>query len=431
MRCNSMLFMNKNRIRRFVASDAADTLRYNIFTNLSAMNITEVIVLTFDGGLCFAKSSFNLLNLVTSGIYRGTEISDRLLLILISGSNIVTFLILKFFLSFLSIFLIIVLISLCKSLQTKYLFLRRNKDNIKSFKCAFNQVPLSLFKLNTSSLTRLVVEKWIIAYKNAKDECEDALNENDSSEITQKLPWAHTRPDVETLNWLNDTVISFWPSIKSSLNEIVSTRKVFLGEINLGQRPPLINSIDFVSWNNSNYSYGNLLGTAESNITEKDKNLSFALELSYQTDKQFRITLNSVPLLGYISLTKLNIQFRLMLTLNHPTSELNKDLKIFETPDDILWPLVNYFQVTLVDVPLIDWRFERVIGSVGRKGKCRWSTGSENSTSTGGHARRWFSALASRYLNPIRVLNHTYFKYLIHSCLCLGLRWFKPFTFCV
>lgn len=578
------------------------------------MNITEMFHVSIRSVINFVDRSNNVIDLIKSDIFWHAELSDRLLWIFISGSNIISFLILKFFLSLLSISLIIVLISLFKSFQTKHRYVRRtlnHKNELIDPK--INLVPPKYFGFNATSSTSKVLEKWLIGYSIARDECEGALNENDSLKVVRRLPWSQTRPNVETLNWLNVTVTSFWPSIKHfldifvfknllepiqrrstsiietnglskdeaklsilistrrklqtlrnqeksfrqkskgfpryysflayftlskiiiiylkrffvdyfvqmfkkpdkrevykvnlnkflsikkiletkahrdqkrpktcsnnvsskkkepaespiifkmkkrcksapstrskkvfaregsrgliSLNELrkkrikvstrlsfVSKKEVVLEEINLGSSAPRIGGIELIE-GGGYYSCGkNLLDTTESNITERDK--SFALELCYQTDEQFRLTLNSIPLLGHISLTKFNIQSRFMLTLERPISELNKDLKIFDTPDDIPWPLVNCFQVALIDVPMIDWHFERVTGSVGGKGKCRWPMSSENSTTSKRGQARWFPALASRYLNPIRVLNHTYFKYLLHSCLCLSLSWFKPF----
>lgn len=200
-------------------------------------------------------------------------------------------------------------------------------------------------------------------------------------------------------------------------------KEITIEKIVLGDATPILNGIKYVDESNDH------LGETDrfySHLVPSDNNnMRFLCELSYESDKDFCIRVNSVPILEQVELRKIFLQLRLLITINHTTTELNRDLKILESPDDILFPAVNHIQLMLIDVPRIDWSLQKPLSIEAKKikpvkGKRLIRTNATDMSQT-------FVDTLTHYLDPIRLINHSYFKYLTHSILYLCLKWFQPF----
>lgn len=198
-------------------------------------------------------------------------------------------------------------------------------------------------------------------------------------------------------------------------------REITFQKIELGNKIPTIQGIKYIEEVQDMLREHSRFG---SHLMPSDnENIRLIIEIGYSSDKQFRIRLKSIPILDEIGLTKFSFQLRFLITLNHTTSELNKNLSIFDTPVDALFPIINHVQLTLVDVPKIDWELKRPRRNnpdkrIDRKGKySRLLVNASNFT----------GSYLKKFLDPIYLINHAYVKYLAHTIARLVLRWFQPF----
>lgn len=139
-------------------------------------------------------------------------------------------------------------------------------------------------------------------------------------------------------------------------------------------------------------------------------------EISYRSDEKFYIRMK-VPILGTIKLNFISIQLRMMIKLNHNVDKNDRNLDIMQPFHGLEQPLINHIQIMLADVPQIDWNFQEVTSRAKKHSKK--SIRNNRNVSIAKKLKRIFS--------PITVIDHPYFKYLIHTLIRVFLQWFKPF----
>lgn len=242
-----------------------------------------------------------------------------------------------------------------------------------------------------------------------------ASNETMRKRVLYKSMTTLVRPTNSSKNWARHRKL-----IKKFLlaRKKMKKRGVLIDRIRLGDSNPTINAIKYLDGKNDFVTepYHKLFHS----LTSDDQNMRFMIEVSYESDKNFEIHLSSMPVLGRARVVDVRIQLRFLVTLNHTITKLNSEpLELFETPDDVLFPAINYIQLTLVDVPKLNWYIVRP---------------SKNPNSLKNLAN--FSQKSNlksvvdqinQYLDPIYLLNHKYFKFILHSVIYLALKWFQPF----
>lgn len=194
--------------------------------------------------------------------------------------------------------------------------------------------------------------------------------------------------------------------------------------IRLGDSIPIINGIKHIDNERDDLIIDPV--TAGRHVVDgKEGNLRFVSELSYDSDDKFLIQFSPHPLVGQVQLVKLNVQFRCYMTINHTVDELNRDLEIFDTPDDALklFPAINYLQLALVDVPSFDWKLDRPAPL--RERPILVKAGEKQQSLS------WIERISdciSGLIDPLDIINHSYFKYMFHIIMHFGLKWFQPFN---
>lgn len=283
-----------------------------------------------------------------------------------------------------------------------------------------------------SSLTALVAtlkclqRRYSLYHEFERDQVDDQhvtnLSGSDVRSVYKKLSWSYTQPDFESVDWLNQSAQTLWPSIKSILYKFIlcdlvrkaqdrlKRKEIGVESIRLGDAIPIINGVQHVEDDDSLVV-----------LNDSAHNNSFMIEMEYRTDKKFQILVDSLPLLGRVSLNRLRIQVRLLLTLNHTLNRRlrARDLDILDTPGDVRLPAINYAQVALVDFPTLDWSLERPSSPADSVKKTKSKGKSVKLT------EKSFVRQHSDYL--LRLINHSYFKYLVYTMASLGLRLFQPF----
>lgn len=190
---------------------------------------------------------------------------------------------------------------------------------------------------------------------------------------------------------------------------------------NLGNSTPIVTGIKYIEKDNNILLSG--VHPIGRRIPPSDEsNLKLIVELSYCSDKDFCISMSSFPILNRVRLSKLALQLRVMLTINHINIGQSRDLEIFETPDNVLFPIINSAQLALVDVPQFNWHIKRSI--VKAKERKRRST---DETATKSRSKKPLTHMLRNCLDPISLINHPFFKYIIHLAIYLLQRWFQPF----
>lgn len=197
------------------------------------------------------------------------------------------------------------------------------------------------------------------------------------------------------------------------------TRPGFTVErIRLGNGVPMITGIKLVE------DTCRSIGEQEDRLTEdtskgidsSSRSMSFMSEIYYENDENFQIRMN-LPFLESIELNHLAVQLRLMLTVNHSIDKQDLNLDILKTSCDN--PIINYVQISLVDVLKLDWT---IVNRANKPKSCEstidvYQTKSSKSSLLG----------SLQGTDLIRIINHPYFKYLVQSIIHLVLRWFRPF----
>lgn len=209
-------------------------------------------------------------------------------------------------------------------------------------------------------------------------------------------------------------------------------KEMVIEKLRLGESLPKVNGIKLVEESSNLMKDPGEITPYK--LVADDSRIRLMSEISYDSDRRFQIRVDSIPIFGRMSLVKLSFQFRFLVTLNHTTTELNQDLKIFQTPDDVLFPAINYIQITLLDIPRIDWQLDRpvepkLISPCNSKVKI----GSNKQMQIRSLQRRFngikyiISRRLNQILDPVRIVNHSYFKYMVHTVVYFTLKWFQPF----
>lgn len=193
----------------------------------------------------------------------------------------------------------------------------------------------------------------------------------------------------------------------------VAEQDVTFERIRLGDSVPQITGIKAIENSNKARHLINYDIDTGQNAHDDEGSMRFITELAYATDDIFSIKMSSVPLIGKFDLRSIRVSLKLLIVINHTKTEFNKDLKIFETPDEILFPSINYIQINLLDVPQIDWRL--------RNQKVGLTYDSSN-----GMIYNWLSHILNS-INLISLFNSDFVKYVMHTTLRLALRWLHPF----
>lgn len=223
---------------------------------------------------------------------------------------------------------------------------------------------------------------------------------------------------------LRDRRLRLLHNIDRARDTINRPGATIIESLKLGNTLPVIAGIKYIEADNNI-----LLAEAHHNnrhITPSDdSNMRLLVELTYESDKNFNIELSSLPILNRLRLTKLSFQLRFMITINHSSVGQDKNLEIFDKPDNVLFPLINQAKFALVDAFHIDWHVKKATDNNLIKMKKI-----ENLHDKEGKLRQTKTKLVhllTKYMDPIRVINHSYFKYLVHMALYLSQRWMKPF----
>lgn len=197
-------------------------------------------------------------------------------------------------------------------------------------------------------------------------------------------------------------------------------KEITLRQIKLGHKIPSISGIKYIE--EIHDMFHDYSGKSAQMAASDNENMRFIFEVAYCSDKKFCIQVKSIPVLGEVKFTKFSIQLRFLVTLNHTTSELNENLAIFGTPDDVLFPSINHIQVTLVDVPTVDWELERP-----QRNKTSRDSGQVNRDSRSQNVLHCFQLYLKGCFDPVHLINHSYVKYIVHMVARLTLKWFQPF----
>ena len=199
----------------------------------------------------------------------------------------------------------------------------------------------------------------------------------------------------------------------------LANRAVSLERLDLGDSVPFLSGIKFIEANNnllsSNLSGAN--GRVRQIKPSDSRNIRFAVELSFKSRGSFCVALRNLPLIGSLKLRKLFVQMRVIININHTITSQDKNLDIFATSDSLMPPILNQIQVALFDVPQLDWHFASCSCSKGEKKKLRLKGANEKPLTF------WRS--------PSKLLNNSYFKFMIHKVIYFILKWFKPFELCL
>lgn len=217
-------------------------------------------------------------------------------------------------------------------------------------------------------------------------------------------------------------------------------KQITIEKLNLGLLAPQITGIKFLDSNSDslNILSRSLNGDSKLLASKNPNDMQLLIEFTLLMGKNFSLSLSEIPILGSIELTKLSFRLRLLITVNHETfGDLKTNLSIFEAPDDgKLMPILNYLQVTLVDVPQMDWHLRRATSSrISSRSKRKTLRSTLRAQSIKRRKRHTslqgrFSAILTHLksnLRPINIINHTYFKFLVHSALYCVQKWFQPF----
>lgn len=198
-----------------------------------------------------------------------------------------------------------------------------------------------------------------------------------------------------------------------------------IADLDLGDNPPEISAIKFIERDN-NLLLSDAFG-AHRKIEASDlNNKKLLIEVTFDSGQDFCLRLSSIPILDTVQLTKFKLNLRLMVRINRTNFNLDENLEVFERPDQVLYPVLNYVEVSLVDVPKLDWHLEsgnKKLSPKQTKGRKRRSTKSATKQI------KYESPLVKlkRVFTPTKLINHSYFKYLIHVCVYLVQLWFQPF----
>lgn len=243
-----------------------------------------------------------------------------------------------------------------------------------------------------------------------------ASNETMRKRVLYKSTTTLIRPTDSSKNWTNHKKL-----IKKFLlaRKKMRNRGMLINRIRLGDSNPIINAIKYIDGKNDFLTepYHNSFHS----LTSDDQNMRFMIEVSFESDKNFEIHVSSMPVLGRARVVDVSVQLRFLVTLNHTITKLNDEpLELFETPDDILFPAINYIQLTLIDVPKLNWHIVRPSKKQPNSLKSLANLGQKSNSKS-------LVDQINQYLDPIYLLNHKYFKFILHSVLYLALKWFQPF----
>lgn len=210
-------------------------------------------------------------------------------------------------------------------------------------------------------------------------------------------------------------------------------RPITLEAFDFGTTAPRITAIKYLE-KQDDLLAETLVGNSA--MTPSDSNtMRLLVELSFKSGHDFNIHLSSVPVLDQAKLTKFNLRLRLLIAINHINFDDHKNLEIFKALDsDQLLPVFNQIQVTLVDMPQLDWHVRKANYSevqMSPASQCRrrriQRLKRKVTETTLTNLVRTPRNILKRNLQPIRLINNSYFKYLIHAAIYRLQRWFQPF----
>lgn len=196
-------------------------------------------------------------------------------------------------------------------------------------------------------------------------------------------------------------------------------RAIKLEEFSIGNTMPVIRGVKFIEEDNNTLIAH--VNSVERHILPSDENtMKLLVEVTLTSQRDFCVALSQLPILNSIKLVKFDAQLRFKVSINHTNMEHGQNLEIFQTPDESMFPAVNIIRLTLVDVPKLNWKLKRATSRVQVNGRRKRRTTSNESS---------MSPISSfrRSLQPVRLINHPFFKYLVHTAVYLLLKWFQPF----
>lgn len=195
---------------------------------------------------------------------------------------------------------------------------------------------------------------------------------------------------------------------KAMSQSVESNKRVTLERTRLGERAPKISGVRVFE--------DRLSLTQGSDLDSSSMN--FMTELIFDSDDKFYIRLG-LPFIGSVEMDRLNINVRVMLTFNHTLDNQDKNFDILRAPHESNIPLINYVQVTLVDIPQLDWNF--------RKRDIKHKKPSRQATKVSTTLSSWIGKKFAEMFDPIDIVDHSYFKFLVHLMMNICLKWFRPF----
>lgn len=219
--------------------------------------------------------------------------------------------------------------------------------------------------------------------------------------------------------------------ITKKVSKPYQKKPITVEELNLSDLAPKITSIKFLEKEDDALLAQTLRNG--SNVPPSDAStMRLIVELTFKSGKDFRIALSSVPLLDRVQVIKFNMRIRLLVAVNHKNFDDQKNLEILNAFDsENLLPVFNHVQCSLIDMPQLDWRLQpkpgprRAQTEALPKNLIRRLKAMGVTSNVPKPASNFSHSLPT--LHPIRVINHSYFKYLVHAALFCLQRWFQPF----
>lgn len=223
---------------------------------------------------------------------------------------------------------------------------------------------------------------------------------------------------------------SAYATMKST-REAGVEKRLLLKHLNLGNSAPKLTAIKYLDQEDGTNMLARVMRDTPYMETSSPQLMQLLLELDFTSDQDFRLLLGSVPVLDEIELSRVHFRARILATASHETfGDLKRNLDILAAPNDgTLLPILNYIQLTLVDVPQLDWH----VGKLDRAGaqtpgrKLRLKGARKAPT----NVAMWPMNGLRKSLQPINLVNHSYFKYLVHLMIGSVQRWFQPFDILV
>lgn len=249
------------------------------------------------------------------------------------------------------------------------------------------------------------------------DQRERLIKELDESETKLSSPTKLThikkQPSAVKQNKIVKSILKpkVVTKVKKALKFVAKQKIDNTRKIELGDSTPKINAIKFIEdprqllkstarSRNDKTSYRTPVLPNDSRapdfVDNENRTMRFQCEAEYSADSRFMIPLGSI-----FHVSKLAFKLRFEVSVNHATIELNQQNSLLDTPNEVLFPVVNHVRLVILDMPYIDWSLDTKLADLAR--------------------------INFKIAKLIDIVDHNYFKYMVNCVIYLVLKWFKPF----